>query len=227
MRSRSLSWLLLSSSLVAAALGACQSGSSAGQGAAGEGCYGDGTCNAGLLCVNAVCTAPGTPPDLDAQVRDDAVSQDGPGDAALDTAAPDGAPGDASPEARADSGPADAGKDAPNFDAAGCSFSVDVQPIFTSTCAIPACHTSAQPTGFLNLSTGMSYANIVGVVSVEVAPMLDVNPGDPANSYLYRKITGQEASQTSEMPPSVTGLTISQDQIDTIGCWITQGAYDD
>ena len=55
------------------------------------------------------------------------------------------------------------------------------------------------------LSPGRAYAMTVGVASIETPQLARVTPGDPANSYLYRKITG--AGITGDrMPQNLTPL---------------------
>ena len=50
--------------------------------------------------------------------------------------------------------------------------------------------------------------------------MMWVTAGDPSNSYLFHKVAGT-ASHGSSMP---IGGSMSQNDIDTIELWITQGA---
>jgi hypothetical protein len=64
----------------------------------------------------------------------------------------------------------------------------------------------------------------VGVPSVEMPGLARVTPGDPANSYLYRKITG--AGITGDrMPQNLTPLTDAQ--IKLVRDWIRRGAPND
>src|SRR5438874_2446332 len=62
--------------------------------------------------------------------------------------------------------------------------------IFTPTCATIACHSTLLHQEDMNLTAGVAYAQIVGHPSVEMPSLARVTPGDPANSYLYRKVTG-------------------------------------
>ena len=74
------------------------------------------------------------------------------------------------------------------------------------------------------LSPGRAYAMSVGVPSVETPQLARVTPGDPANSYLYRKITG--AGITGDrMPQNLTPLTDAQ--IKLVRDWIRRGAPND
>jgi hypothetical protein len=99
------------------------------------------------------------------------------------------------------------------------SFAADVQPIFTANC-VP-CHTTVAQSAGLDLSAGNSYAELVNVTAAEAA-LMRVLPGDPANSYLYRKITNAPGIIGQPMP--FGAFPMPQAQIDTIGAWILQGA---
>jgi hypothetical protein len=65
--------------------------------------------------------------------------------------------------------------------------------IFTPSCAISTCHDSESSENDLILLAGSAYGNIVNVAPFNPAAdtdgLLRVTPGDPAMSYLYRKIT--------------------------------------
>jgi hypothetical protein len=71
----------------------------------------------------------------------------------------------------------------------------------------------------MNLEDGQTFANVVNVPSVGMPAMDRVEPGDPANSFLVRRIEGTVAPQ---MP--LIGAPLSQAQIDDIRQWITDGA---
>jgi len=99
------------------------------------------------------------------------------------------------------------------------SFAADVQPIFTTNCV--TCHTTGFASAGLDLSVGNAYANTVNVTAGESA-LKRVLPGDPANSYLYRKITNAPGIIGQPMP--FGAFPMPQAQIDTIGAWIREGA---
>jgi len=102
------------------------------------------------------------------------------------------------------------------------SFASDVQPIFTANCAtLSFCHTGSSPQEGMNLSAGMAYAAIVGVPRMEVPALDRVAPGDPANSYLVRKINGGPSILGSQMP---LGGQLSAEEIAVITSWVQQGA---
>ena len=93
--------------------------------------------------------------------------------------------------------------------------------IFTPRCA--GCHTGSGR--FLpavqNLTDGNAYASLVGVPSIERPTEIKVVPGDPANSYLIKKLEGVGISG-ARMPFNGTPLT--DGQILVIRRWIEIGA---
>src|SRR5437867_586719 len=62
--------------------------------------------------------------------------------------------------------------------------------IFTPTCAALGCHDRLGHQESQQLTSDVAYAQVVGHPSVQNPSLMRVAPGDPANSYLYRKITG-------------------------------------
>jgi hypothetical protein len=106
----------------------------------------------------------------------------------------------------------------------GPGFAADVQPIFTDNCAFSGCHAGSNPAQGMNLSDGQAYANIVNVQSNE-ASLLRVKPSEPDSSYLVHKIQGTQGSvggSGGQMP--LGGMALSQEQINLIREWITDGA---
>jgi hypothetical protein len=96
--------------------------------------------------------------------------------------------------------------------------------IFTPTCASIGCHDPLGQQSQMILTSGRAYAMIVNVPSVEMPNLPRIAPNDPANSYLYRKITG--AGITGErMPLSLPPL--SDDKIALVRNWIRRGAPND
>ena len=97
--------------------------------------------------------------------------------------------------------------------------------VFTPTCAVSGCHTGptggALPAG-LNLGNAdASFANLVGVASVQQPTLSRVAAGDPDNSYLVQKLEGTAATG-SRMP--LGGGALDQALIDDIREWISNGA---
>jgi hypothetical protein len=92
--------------------------------------------------------------------------------------------------------------------------------IFTPICT--ACHTgSAAPLG-LALDAGVAWSNLVGVTSVERAPLRRVAPARPDSSYIVWKIEGRSGIIGGRMPLGQSPLTA--EQIRAIRDWIAAGA---
>ena len=105
------------------------------------------------------------------------------------------------------------------------TLSGDVQPIFTSTCALSGCHAGTNPQLDMNLSEGQTFANVVNVPAMELATMNRVTPGQPNSSYLVHKVQGthlDEGGSGFQMPIGRSPLT--QTEIDLIRAWISAGA---
>ena len=105
----------------------------------------------------------------------------------------------------------------------GVSLSADVQPIFTSNCALSGCHAGAAPVQGMNLSLGQAFSNIVNVPSNE-SSLLRVTPGDPDASYLVHKIQGTQSTVGGSGARMPLGGQLSAGEIETIRSWITAGA---
>ena len=104
----------------------------------------------------------------------------------------------------------------------------DVQTILSNNCALGPCHSGGALGNGENLTSGNACANTVNVPAVETmtTTMLDrVEPTDPANSYLYDKISGTFLSVGGSgctMPRN--GCCLSPQEIGTIRRWILDGA---
>ncbi len=104
----------------------------------------------------------------------------------------------------------------------------DVQPIFTSTCALSGCHAGTNPQRGMNLSVGQTFANVINVPSMELSTMNRVTPGQPNSSYLVHKVQGTHSDVGGtgfQMP--IGGSPLTQAQIDLIRAWIAAGARPD
>ncbi len=104
----------------------------------------------------------------------------------------------------------------------------DVQPIFTSTCALSGCHAGTNPQLGMNLSVGQTFANVINVPSMELSTMNRVTPGQPNSSYLVHKVQGTHSDVGGtgfQMP--IGGSPLTQAQIDLIRAWIAAGARPD
>lgn len=96
--------------------------------------------------------------------------------------------------------------------------------IFTPTCASLGCHDPLGQQEQLVLTAGRSYGLIVNQHSNQMPGLSRIAPGDPANSYLYRKITGSGITG-DRMPQGAPVLT--EAQIALVRNWIRRGAPND
>lgn len=89
--------------------------------------------------------------------------------------------------------------------------------VFDQRCALSGCHLDVQNP---MLKSDVAYNNIVNQPSS--TGMDYIEPGDPASSYLYLKITGDPGINGLQMPR--IGTPLSQVTIDSIRVWIENGA---
>ena len=111
------------------------------------------------------------------------------------------------------------------------SFSSDIVALFATACG--PCHI-IQTRGNMTLTEFKAYNQIVGVPnSLEFEDLARVEPGDPVASYLMHKI--MPCLPTHEtwgylqgpMPPPFPGVEpLTNDEINLIYSWISQGALD-
>lgn len=90
-------------------------------------------------------------------------------------------------------------------------FENDVLPIFNSSCALSGCHDAVTAEDGVVLN---SYVNIMNTGHVD--------PENPGNSEVYEVLVESDADD--RMPPPSSGITLTQDQINTIYNWIVEGA---
>lgn len=104
------------------------------------------------------------------------------------------------------------------------SFAKDIVPILKTRCVM--CHLTGKEPGSIQLHPKSAHASLVGIKSVEV-DMMRVEPGKPADSYLYRKIEGThaEVGGSGAAMPSV-GSPLKPEQIALVRQWIEEGAAD-
>ncbi len=93
--------------------------------------------------------------------------------------------------------------------------------IFTPSCALSGCHSGAAPQAGLTLQTGLSFQALVNQASSEVPALQRIEPGNPDDSYLIRKLEGT-ASVGVQMPRNAAPL--SSEKIRAIRDWISAGA---
>jgi hypothetical protein len=110
------------------------------------------------------------------------------------------------------------------FPSQGVSFSNHIQAIFDTYCI--ACHTAGGFGGFLPLTPGASYANLVGVAAVKALAGTLVIPRNSADSVLYKRVSGTGLSdQILRMPQGGPFLdTLNPSAIPAIKAWIDEGA---
>lgn len=92
-------------------------------------------------------------------------------------------------------------------------------------CAVATCH-GDNGEGGLSLTAGESYANLVGVAAtnaIAAAGTLRVAPGDPANSFLARKLRGTLTPGEGDAMPLV-GAPLDAEEIALVEAWIAAGA---
>ena len=87
------------------------------------------------------------------------------------------------------------------------TFSQDIQPMFTKSCALSGCHVSGSQAP--NLSAGAAYNSLINGGYI--------NKTSPENSLIYLKMTGKKGTV---MPPS--GMNKEYNAL--MLAWIQQGA---
>ncbi|MBI4691010.1 MAG: hypothetical protein HY754_12225 [Nitrospirae bacterium] len=104
------------------------------------------------------------------------------------------------------------------------SFSAGVQPVFNNNCI--SCHVSGGFAGFLILTSGVSYNNLVNQPSARTGNPPSgtrVVPYDSANSVLYQRISGIGLPAGESTMP-LGGALLSDSDQSLIKTWIDQGA---
>ena len=110
------------------------------------------------------------------------------------------------------------------------TFSSIQREIFDTTdssgrLACTNCHTNVgrNPSGGLNLVSGVAYASLIGVASTGKPGAVRVIPGDPENSYIIHKLEGRADIAGVRMPRG-NGPYLTDGQILVIKRWIANGA---
>lgn len=110
-------------------------------------------------------------------------------------------------------------------------FSTDLLPVLQATCgsASSSCHGAVTvPGGKFSFSTGAGrttqdvYNDLVNAPANQIQGWVRVKPGDPANSWLYAKVTGNNQGYGTQMPQAANPLCTST--LENIRVWILQGA---
>ena len=105
----------------------------------------------------------------------------------------------------------------------GATFSGHVQPILETRCATPGCHGSVAPAAGLDLTAEAARDNLFAP-STQNPDIPLVTPGNPTNSYLMTKLTG-DGFAGKQMPLGASPL--SDEELDIIRLWISYGAPND
>jgi hypothetical protein len=106
----------------------------------------------------------------------------------------------------------------------------DDVPTFTSlqdTIFVPfcVCHVGAAAPLGLVLNSAATFDLLVNTSSSEVPALLRVEPGNPDDSYLVRKLEGGPDIVGFQMPPTELGEQhLPQETIDLVRAWIAAGA---
>ena len=119
------------------------------------------------------------------------------------------------------------------FPPSGLSFSNHIQPIFDTYCI--ACHRTGSIAGFLPMTQGVSYGNLVNVPAVKPnVPGIQIIPGNSVNSVLYIRVSGILPDGTTLDPLGQLLLRMPQGgpfldelapgAITAIKTWIEEGA---
>lgn len=95
--------------------------------------------------------------------------------------------------------------------------------VFNPICT--QCHIGVAAPQGLNLSPDTAYSLLVNVASAEKPQYLRVQPGNPDDSYIIRKLEGGPDIAGAQMPRNLTPL--SQETINSIRAWIAKGAPND
>lgn len=104
----------------------------------------------------------------------------------------------------------------------------DIQAyVFDQSCASSACHAAPATAANLDLTYGVSYANLVGEEprnpAAATAGMKLVDPGNPENSFLFAKLVGPtDPEHGARMPIASNGIHAGK--IEAVRAWIDAGA---
>lgn len=110
----------------------------------------------------------------------------------------------------------------PAAQAAPVDFTAEIVPLLGKRCV--SCHLTGQEQGGLALHPKAAYASLVGVRSQQSDLML-VEPGDPSQSYLYRKLTNTHQAAGGEGEPMPMGAwPLETEALELIRRWISEGA---
>lgn len=130
------------------------------------------------------------------------------------------ADGDATEDSTGDGDPGDGDGDG---DPVELSLAADIQPIFDDNC-VTSCHQPGGLSSFMDLTD--AFNSIVGVPSAQADPVLRVDPGSAADSYIVAKLRGTQADlggSGARMPAGGAPM-LDEPTIAMIEAWIDGGA---
>lgn len=105
------------------------------------------------------------------------------------------------------------------------SFSRDIQPILTETCASStACHSGATPQAGLNLSPSLAFTALVDVPATFAPDLRRVRPSRPDSSFVLMMLGENAARRRGARRMPLTSLPLPAPVIETIRNWIADGA---
>ena len=103
------------------------------------------------------------------------------------------------------------------------SFSGQVLPLLMRECSY--CHMREERYGYLAIDPQNGWNNLVNVPAYGYPKMMRVQPGEPDQSYLWMKLTGEHMQLGAEgwrMP----FFPLPEAELDLVRRWIAQGALD-
>ncbi len=108
----------------------------------------------------------------------------------------------------------------------GVTWRQRVLPILQSNCG--GCHGGSNPQAGLDLLAEDAYQRVLQA-STQKPELKLIQPGEPQQSYLYRKLVGDGSITGTRMPinPLNGDAPLPTDQLDAISDWITAGAQED
>jgi hypothetical protein len=93
-------------------------------------------------------------------------------------------------------------------------------------CATAGCHGGVSPQADLALAPGASYASLVSVPSLMDPPRLRVDPGDPEESVLWRKVAVRTLgfADVPGLGMPIGDPPVDVDELEAVRLWIAAGA---
>ncbi len=110
--------------------------------------------------------------------------------------------------------------DPARFEDAGACGDVQTE-IFWNRCALSGCHIASDPTGGLSLLTDGIAHRLVGVESTTCLGELLIDPVDPEQSVLLRRVSPEPhcgSERVSRMP--LVGFTLDDGELDCVRAWV-------